>query len=267
MPEEREDPRPISDTIAHEIRRLIMSGEWEAGRKLPTTEQLIQQFSTSNVTIQRALRKLKGEGFLVGHSGQGVYVRDRAPLEISPASMMAPVEHGQPYSWISEAAKRSQKGSYRILEVREVVPPRRVREVYGLADNQVALLRKRLGLLDGQPAEIVWSYYPLELARGTRLADRRKIPGGSPALLEQMGYPTLGQDDIVGTRFATSEEYLLLALPGEIPLLDVFRIVYSEEERPIEVTELVKPGHVYKQLYNIRATMPRRRATSDTNPA
>ncbi|RKN56756.1 GntR family transcriptional regulator [Streptomyces klenkii] len=253
MPPDRADPRPISDTIAHEIRRLIMSGEWEPGRRLPTTEQLIRDFSTSNVTVQRALKKLKAEGFLVGRSGQGVYVRERAPMEIAPASLMAPVGPDQPYSWITEAAKRSQKGSNRILEVREIVPPRRVREVFGLPDDGVAVLRKRIGLLDSTPAELVWSYYPAELARGTRLADRRKIPGGSPALLEQMGYPTRGQDDVVGTRFATSEEFLLLELPGEIPLLDVFRVVYSDNRRPIEVTELVKPGHIYKASYAVTA--------------
>ncbi|MGP4109791.1 GntR family transcriptional regulator [Streptomyces sp. 4N509B] len=253
MPEEREDPRPIADTIAHEIRRLILCGEWEPGRKLPTTEQLTRQFRTSNVTVQRALRKLKDEGFLVGHSGQGVFVRDRAPVEIAPAPMMAPAPPGQPYSWITEARKRSQKATFRILDVREIVPPRRVREVFGLPDDGVAVLRKRLGLLDDKPAELVWSYYPAELARGTRLADRRRIPGGSPALLEQMGHPTLGQEDIVGARYATTDEYLLLQLPGEIPLLEIFRVVHSRDRRPIEVTELVKPGHVYKQSYSLTA--------------
>lgn len=252
-PQERDDPRPIADTIAHEIRRLVMSGEWEPGRKLPTTDQLMKLFKTSNVTIQRALKKLKNEGFLVGHSGQGVYVRDRAPLAIAPASLMKPAEAGQPYSWITEASKRSQKGSNRILEVREVVPPRRVREVYQLPDDGAAVLRKRIGLLDGAPAELVWSYYPVELARDTRLADRRKIPGGSPALLEQMGYPTRGQDDEWGARFATTDEYLLLELPGEVPLLDLFRVVYSDGRRPIEVTELVKPGHIYKASYSVTA--------------
>jgi GntR family transcriptional regulator len=252
-PEERVDPRPIADTIAHEIRRLVMAGEWEPGRRLPTTEQLCRQFSTSNVTVQRALRKLKLEGFLVGHSGQGVFVRDKAPLEIAPASLMAPSSPGKPYSWISEAEKRSQKGSNRILEVAEIVPPRRVREVFGLEEDGRAQLRKRIGLLDNSPAEVVWSHYPLELAQGTRLADRRKIPGGSPALLEQMGYPTRGQDDIWGTRFATTEEYLLLELPAEIPVLDLFRVVFSDNQRPIEVTLLVKPGHIYKASYSITA--------------
>ncbi|MFE1358821.1 GntR family transcriptional regulator [Streptomyces harbinensis] len=249
--DERLDPRPIADTIAAEIRRRVMSGEWEPGRQVPTTENLMRDFSTSNVTVQRALKKLKVEGLLVGRTGRGVFVRERAPQVIAPASFITPPAPGEPYSWISEAAKRSQKGSNRIIAVREVIPPPRVREVLGLDDSGTAVLRSRVGLLNDKPAEVVHSWYPAELARGTRLADRRKIPGGSPALLEEMGYPTRGQDDIIATRMATTEEYLLLELPGDVPVLEVFRVVYSDDRRPIEVTELVKPGHIYKMSYSL----------------
>jgi GntR family transcriptional regulator len=252
-PEERTDPRPKSESIAAEIRRLIMSGEWEPGRKLPSTSELEKRFNTTNVTIQRALKKLKAEGFLVGQAGKGVYVRDRAPLAIAPASMMNASPPGEPYSWISEAERRSQKGSNRIIEVAEVVPPVRVREVLNLDEDGTAVMRWRVGLLNGSPAELVRSFYPVALARGTRLADRKKIPGGSPTLLDSMGYPSRGQDDVVGTRLPTSEEYELLELPGDIPVLDIFRVVYSNDRRPIEVTELVKPGHIYKMAYTVTA--------------
>lgn len=251
VPEERADPRPKSEGAAAEMRRLIMSGEWEPGRKVPSTTELEKQFGTTNVTIQRATKKLKAEGFLVGQAGRGIWVRDRAPLEIAPASMMTASRPGEPYSWISEAAKRSQKGSNRLLEIAEVVPPGRVREVLGLDERGTAVMRWRIGLLDGKPAELVRSFYPADIARGTRLADRRKIPGGSPTLLNSMGYPARGQDDVIGTRLATSEEYELLDLPGDIPLLDVFRVVYSDKRRPIEVSELVKPGHIYKMSYEL----------------
>lgn len=123
----------------------------------------------------------------------------------------------------------------------------------GLAsgDTEPAVLRVRLGLLDGEPAELVHSYYPAELARGTRLADRRKIPGGSPTLLADMGYPPREQVDEVATRMATTEEYELLEIPGDTPVLEIFRVVYSDDRRPIEVTVLVKPGHLYKMGYHL----------------
>jgi len=251
MPKAHEDKRGVADRIAANIRELVMSGEWEPGKKLPSTEDLMAEHGASNVTIQRALTVLKEEGLLEGKKGSGVFVRAQAPLTISPASFMAPAQDGRPYRWVTEAAKRSQRGSNRILRVEEVVPPRRVREVLSLPDGGVAVLRSRVGLLDDEPAELVDSYYPADIARETRLADRRKIPGGSPTLLAEMGFPAVEQEDEVSARPATTREYVHLELPGDVPVLEIFRVVYSSDRHPIEVTVLTKPSHLFKMGYHL----------------
>ncbi|MCF3132450.1 GntR family transcriptional regulator [Streptomyces olivochromogenes] len=252
MPEPHEDKRPLAERIAADIRKLIMSGEWEPGRKVPTNEKLREQFRTSNVTIQRALQILKDEKFLEGQAGVGVFVRDERAQTIIPAHYIAPSDPGQPYRWLTEATKRQQRGKYRMLEVGEVVPPVEVARALRLDGEGTATLRSRIGFLDDQPAELVHSYYPIELARGTRLEDRRLIPGGSPALLHEMGYPTRSQDDAVAARPATTEEYEALEIPRDVPVLEVFRIVYSDDEKPIEVTILTKPAHRFKMGYHIQ---------------
>jgi GntR family transcriptional regulator len=206
---------------------------------------------TSNVTIQRALDILKAEELLEGRSGSGVYVRERAAQVITPVSYMEPSAPGEPYKWSTEAARRGQRGSNKVLAVSEGATPKRVARALGIDAGAVAVLRTRIGLLDDEPAELSHSYYPAELARGTRLADRRKIPGGSPTLLAEMGYPPREQVDEVAARPATTEEYELLEIPGDVPVLEVFRIVYSDDRRPIEVTVIVKPGHRYKMGYHL----------------
>ncbi|MFF7329697.1 UTRA domain-containing protein [Streptomyces sp. NPDC008150] len=253
MPEPHKDGRPLAERIAAEIRKAIMSGEWEPGRRVPTNEDLRAQYKTSNVTIQRALQILKDERFLEGQTGVGVFVRRDHAQTIIPAHYIAPSEPGQPYRWLTEATTRQQRGKYKMLEVGEVVPPAEVGRALRLEDNDTAMLRSRIGFLDDQPAELAHSYYPIDLARGTRLADRRLIPGGSPALLLDLGYPTRSQDDAVAARPATTEEYEALEIPRDVPVLEVFRIVYSDHERPIEVTILTKPSHRFKMGYRIEA--------------
>jgi GntR family transcriptional regulator len=245
------DKRAVAERIAANIRFLIMSGEWEPGKKLPTNSELMADYGTSNVTVQRALGILKDELLLEGRAGSGVYVRARAPQTIIPASYMAPSDPGHPYRWVTEASNRDQHGSNRILQVAEVEPPKRVAKILGLEPGDTAVLRTRVGLLDDEPAEMTYSYYPANLARGTRLADRRKIPGGSPTLLAEMGYPPREQEDEVAARMATTEEYELLEIPGDTPVIEVFRVVYSDGRRPIEVTVMVKPGHLYKMGYHL----------------
>lgn len=251
MPEPHEDKRPLAERIAAEVRKLIMSGDWEPGKKVPTNEKLREQFKTSNVTIQRALQILKDEKLLEGQTGVGVFVRGERAQTIEPAYYIASSKPGQPYRWLTEAMKRGQRSKYRMLEVREVVPPVEVARAMRLGEEGAAMLRSRIGFLDDQPAELVYSYYPLELALGTRLADRRLIPGGSPALLQEMGYPARSQDDVVGARPATTEEYEALEIPRDVPVIEVFRIVYSDNEKPIEVTLLTKPAHRFKMGYRI----------------
>ncbi|MEU5496142.1 GntR family transcriptional regulator [Streptomyces griseofuscus] len=251
MPEPHEDKRPLAERIAAEIRKLIMSGDWEPGRKVPTNEELRTQFKTSNVTVQRALQILKDERFLEGQSGVGVFVRSDRAQTIQPAHYVSPAEPGQPYRWLSEATKRQQRSKYKMLAVEECVPPVEVGRALQLEEGGTALLRSRIGFLDDQPAELVHSYYTIELARGTRLEDRRLIPGGSPALLQEMGYPTHSQDDVVAARPATTEEYEALEIPRDVPVIEIFRIVYSDNDKPIEVTLLTKPAHRFKMGYHI----------------
>ncbi|MYR84056.1 UTRA domain-containing protein [Streptomyces sp. SID685] len=251
MPEPHEDKRPLAERIAAEIRKLIMSGDWEPGRKVPTNEELRTQFETSNVTIQRALQILKDERFLEGQAGVGVFVRSDRAQTIQPAHYLTPAEPGQPYRWLSEATKRQQRSKYKMIAVEESAPPVEVARALQLEEGGIALLRSRIGFLDDQPAELVHSYYPIKLARGTRLFDRRLIPGGSPTLLEEMGYPTRSQDDVVAARPATTEEYEALEIPRDVPVIEIFRIVYSDNDKPIEVTLLTKPAHRFKMGYHI----------------
>ncbi|MFE9850296.1 GntR family transcriptional regulator [Streptomyces sp. NPDC005576] len=248
---EHVDRRPLAERIAAGLRARIMAGDLPPGEQLGTNAELRQQFKTSNVTIQRALAILKDERLLEGKNGVGVYVRERLPQIITPASYAAAVGSGQPYSWITQAQERGQRGSNKVISVAEVTPPARVAAALGSGSGEPAVLRVRLGLLNDEPAELVHSYYPAELARGTRLADRRKIPGGSPTLLADMGYPPREQVDEVAARTATTEEYELLEIPGDTPVLEIFRVVYSDDRRPIEVTVLVKPGHLYKMGYHL----------------
>lgn len=243
-----QDKRTKAQQIAHEIRALIMNGELEPGERLPTTAALEKRFDTYSVTIQRALTLLKDEGLIEGRHGAGVFVHDRPLLTVVPASYVAPTAADERRRWSIDPSRRSTN---RVLDVGEAAPPKAVARAMGLLDGEVAVFRVRLGLLDGEPAEVTHSYYPSEIARGTRLADRRRIPGGAPALLAELGYPVRAQYDEVSTRMATPEEYVLLELPGDVPLLDIFRVVVSDELRPVEVTMMVKPGHLYKMGYEL----------------
>ncbi|GGK77843.1 hypothetical protein GCM10010094_43820 [Streptomyces flaveus] len=136
-----------------------------------------------------------------------------------------------------------------MLEVAEVLPPADVAEALNLPEGGSAVLRHQLLLMDDEPAELVKSYHPLEIARGTAITERRRITGGTPALLADLGHPPRLSVDRVSARVPTQEQYKALRLPSDLPVLRTLRVVYSDDERPIEATVMVKAGHLYELQY------------------
>lgn len=243
------DGRPLHERIAADLREAIMSGDFGPGGSLPSTEQLKAQFSASGATVQKALGLLKDEGLAVGRPGASVQVRAHRRRTMHPAAYSNPAAPGEAYRWITEATNRGQAGKSKLLEVAEAVPPADVRSALGLIEGERALLRKQILFLDDEPCELVKSYYPLELARGTEMMQKKKIRGGTPALLAEAGYPPRHTVDKVSACIATQEQYEALELPSDLPILRTFRVVFSNEDRVIEVTEMAKAGHLYELQY------------------
>ncbi|MGW3162103.1 GntR family transcriptional regulator [Streptomyces sp. NPDC001142] len=247
------DRRSLHERIAADLRDQIMGGDLAPGAALPSTAQLKERFEASNATVQKAVQLLKGEHLVVGRAGAAVTVREHRQHTIRPASYMAPAAPGEPYRWLTEVAKDGFRTHSTLLEVAESRPLADVAEVLGLPESGTALLRRQLLTIDDEPAELVASYYPLEIARGTAMEERRKIPGGTPALLAELGYPPRLSVDRVSARIPTQEQYQVLRLPGDLPVLRTLRVVFSDERRPIEATVMVKAGHLYELQYEFTA--------------
>lgn len=235
---QRSDDRPRHEQIAAELREQIMSGEFQPGQALPSTPSLVAQYGAANPTIQKAIRSLKEEGFLYSQPGKGVYVQDTQRFPVKVSAFFTPSPGGY---------------SYEILEVKEVRPPREVAAAMGLPREGTAILRRRITRHHGEPVELVLSYYPMDIAAGTPLAAEGRIQGGAPQALADLGYPQRHFTDRVSVRMPTPAEVKLLDLPN-VPVIRQFRIIYSDNERPVEVSVMVKGGHLYELLYEQQAT-------------
>ncbi|MFE2419698.1 GntR family transcriptional regulator [Streptomyces hokutonensis] len=243
------DRRPLHERIAADLRDEIMSGDLQPGASLPSTQRLKDRFEASNATVQKALQVLKDERLVIGRAGASVTVREHRQETIRPADTGQPAPPGEQYSWLTVAGRRGKRGSIELLEVTEVQPPTDVTAALGLSEGGTAVLRSQVLSYDDVPVELVKSYYPVELARGTAMAEKRKIRGGTPALLAEMGYRPRHTVDRVSARVPTQEQFEALQLPSDLPVLRTFRVVYSDGERPIEVTVMAKAGHLYELQY------------------
>jgi DNA-binding GntR family transcriptional regulator len=62
--------------IADDVRRRVAAGELKRGERLPTYEQIAEEYSSSRRTVGRAVEMLKAEGIVVGVQGAGVFVAE-----------------------------------------------------------------------------------------------------------------------------------------------------------------------------------------------
>ena len=209
----------------------------------------MERFDASSASIQKALRLLKDEQLVHGRPGSAVYVLESRRETLTPAAYSQPAEAGAPYRWLTEAKKQGKRASIQLLEVKELRPPQDVAAALGLGDGEKALMRKQLLSFDPDPCELVKSFYPLELARGTAMMEFKKIKGGTPTLLADLGYPPRRTLDEVSAEEPTNEEYEALLLPRQVPVLRTLRVVLSDGDRPIEATTMAKAGHLYALRY------------------
>ncbi|WP_414168535.1 GntR family transcriptional regulator [Streptoverticillium reticulum] len=224
------DRRSLHERIAADLRDEIMSGDIAPGDRVPSTRQLKSRFVASNATVQKALQVLKAEGLVVGRPGASVTVRPHRQRTLRPA-------------W------RPRRDGSRLLDVAEVRPPADVAAAMNLMRNGTALLRSRIVLFDDEPVELVKSYYPLDIARGTPMMEHRTIGEGAPALLAELGHPPRRCVDQVSARVPTQEQYRALEMPGDLPVLRTFRVIYGDGDRPIEVSVMAKAGHLQELEY------------------
>lgn len=75
-------PEPIYQQIKKTIQQRIASGDWQAGQKLPSENELVAALDVSRMTINRALRELTQDGLIRRVHGIGSFVAE-APRHAS----------------------------------------------------------------------------------------------------------------------------------------------------------------------------------------
>lgn len=75
---ELNSPKPLYQQVIDAFTQLIQSGEWSAGKKTPSENELVQQLQVSRMTINRALRELTQSGLLHRVQGVGTFVAEKA---------------------------------------------------------------------------------------------------------------------------------------------------------------------------------------------
>ncbi|MDT0266492.1 UTRA domain-containing protein [Streptomyces sp. DSM 44915] len=159
---------------------------------------------------------------------------------------------GQGDAWGAETAARGRRGTQRVLGAGTVPAPEPVARAFGLPAGHSVVERRRIIYLDDEATEVTGSYYPLEVAAGTRLAQRAKIPGGAVTLLASLGFVARTVTEEVRARMPDEEEKRLLDLDHHEPVLHLLRHTFGDHELPFQVDVSVFHAGTQSLRYEMR---------------
>ena len=135
--------------IANNIEKFIENGQYQAGDKLPSVEELKTNYAVSKSTIIKALEVLEKEGTIFQARGSGIYVRNkRIDGYVNLLKTKGFSDNLQDHD-ISSL----------VVEFDEFIPDEAVRAHLKLNQNEKVIYIKRLRFLDNQLLCIETSYF------------------------------------------------------------------------------------------------------------
>lgn len=214
--------REIADTI----RQRIEAGLAAAGQVLPSEAALSREFSTSRVTVRKALELLREDGLISSRQGAGWFVAVD-PLQQS-LGRLGTIE--------AQLAASDRDSERQIHGFAFTSAPAWVAEILGTPS---VLEVHRRNLADGTPFARVTVWVPHHLAENLSLAQVEASP-----FQELIDADLGGATQTIGAAIVSEQDAEILDIPPGSPVLTCTRITNDPTGAPILVSEHVFPAHL-----------------------
>lgn len=211
--------------IAEDLRLRISSGDFGAGRVLPSEADLTAVYSASRVTIRKALDLLRSEGFIDSRQGFGWFVVTD-PLRQS-LGRLGTIE--------DQLDASGAKAERRVLDFAFVKPSADVAEVLG---PKTVLQVRRVNLADGEPFARITVWCPEELGAELSRSEVERSP-----FYELLPVSLGGATQTIGAAGASAEDALVLEIPVGSPVLRCWRVTKTADGKAVLVSEHIFPAH------------------------
>jgi len=215
--------RPLYLQVRDNLARMITSGEWEPGMKLPSERDLSRQLGISRMTIRQATSVLEEEGLLYRVQGKGTFVA-KPKVEVDARDLI---------SFTSSMLRKGIVPSAQVLELARIPASRKIASALGIDVGQWVYHVRRLRLGNNVPMVIENSYFPCERCPGLENFDL-SATSIYHLLQEEFGICPHTVYQSLEPVLATEEEARILAVEAGFPLMLITRRAYTAEGVPVE---------------------------------
>jgi GntR family transcriptional regulator len=230
--------RPVHISIHDDLRIRLSAGEWAAGERLPSEADLAARYGVARMTIRQALGALASEGIVVRRQGLGTFAAEVLPSRTTNGLM----------SFTEEMKRHGHDVQTKVIEASVDQPPQAASEALQLGQCSVAVLIRRLRVVNGSPVVVQSSWLPF--ARFAGLVSQPLLDGSLYAMLESSYGVHIARARQTITAGAVDEYHasLLGLKPGD-PVLRAARTTYDSSNLAIEyATSAMRPGYLVETV-------------------
>jgi GntR family transcriptional regulator len=211
----------------------------------------MEDHGVSRNTVRLALGELVNEGLVTRTPRRGTVVRDRRPLLIYPQRELEPQPSGELREAFAFAVTQEGREPSQYIEVLTVSPVEEIASRLELAEGELAVVRRRLRFVDGQPYNTNDSYFPRDLVATSAIARPGDIPRGANRVLEELGHEQVRVVDDIWARMPNQEEAERLQLELGTPVVVYVRVGFDRADTPVRVAVSVLPADKHLIRYEL----------------
>lgn len=224
-------PTPLYHQIYLVLRDKIAGGVYRGGDILPSEEETARQFGVSRITTKRALNELAGAGYVVRERGRGTRVVYAMPTPPVRANVDGLLENLMAMGLKTEVT---------LLEFGYVAPGEEVAQALQCTAGEKVQRAVRVRRLEGEPFSCLTTHVPEKVGRSYGREDIAST--ALLTLLERCGVEVSRAEQTLTATLADAAMAAALGVDLGAPLLRITRIVYDQQDRPVEhIVGLYRP--------------------------
>ena len=133
----------VAEQVFEQLKDMLVKGVWKQGEKIPSENELAENFCVSRITVRQALQKLNVIGLIDTRLGEGSFVKE--------------VEPGDNMNALIPAILMSKDRILQVLEFREIIEVESAKLAAERADEkdikELKQIWKRMKDSEGNPIE------------------------------------------------------------------------------------------------------------------
>jgi len=216
---------PLYQQIKALITKSLQSGEWKPGELIPSEMELASRFKVSQGTVRKAIDELAAENLVMRRQGKGTFVASHHEARAQYRFLKLMPDEGEPHS-----------PDNKIIEVKKMRAPAEVARLLDMKSGDSVVFIKRIQSFDAIPAIIEELWLPGSIFKGLTAERLIEYKGPMYGLFEtEFGARMIRATEKIRAVAATEDTAKLLEIPVNTPLLNVERVSFTYDDKPVEV--------------------------------